>query len=232
MCIDSSIDEYDFATLLASAVHDMKNSLAMLLNSVSEASIQCNSECCPAKKQLLRIQHEGHRVSQDLIQLLALYRLNKQELSLNIEEYSVSDFLNEIVLENTEILALNGIKLELSCADDLIAYFDKNLVGGVINTVVHNAYQYTKDKVLVSARLCDDYLVISIKDNGPGYPEGMLNNQKGTQKSINVSTGSTGLGHYFARQVANLHTNNDKTGFTEISNTGINQGGCFSLFLP
>lgn len=228
-------EEIDFSILLASSIHDMKNSLAMLLGSLSEISQNCGPERCRSHQQLTKIQDQGQRVNQNLIQLLTLYRINKNQYCLNDNEHYLTDFLQEIVLENQELLGNNGITISMDCSDRLVGYFDSELLRGVLNTIINNAHQYTKDKISLSASEVDGYLAISVLDNGPGYPAEMLEAEASvnTQKNpVNFTSGNTGLGLYFSRKVAAIHKNGDKTGYTTIENDEATGGGKFTIYLP
>jgi signal transduction histidine kinase len=103
-----------------------------------------------------------------------------------------------------------------------------------MSNVINNLYKYTKDKILISTSIKDNYLLIQIKDNGPGYPENMLVTHENTdkEKSISFENSNTGLGLYFSRLVAELHKNKGKNGYITTSNDGIDGGGCFSIYLP
>jgi hypothetical protein len=50
--------------------------------------------------------------------------------------------------------------------------------------------------------------------------------------AVNFETGSTGLGFYFADQVAKLHRNGGRCGTLSIENGGSMGGGCFVVKLP
>jgi len=120
----------------------------------------------------------------------------------------------------------------MACDDDLYWFFDRDLITGVISNVINNLYKYTKDKLHISAVKEQGYLVIKIRDNGPGYPENMLISNDENQKSISFDKASTGLGLYFSRLVAELHKNKGRNGFISTTNDGIDGGGCFSIYLP
>ena len=57
-------EKIDFTTVLASCVHDMKNSITMLLGSISEIDSEGQSISATSREKLHRIQHEGHRVTE------------------------------------------------------------------------------------------------------------------------------------------------------------------------
>jgi signal transduction histidine kinase len=222
----------DFSSILASSIHDMKNSLSMLLGSLEGITNKCSPNTCQSAQDLLLLQHEGRRVNRHLIHLLALYRIDKQQYFLNVSEVPLEDLVEEFIMENEEALSARGIKLVTVCEPDLIGYFDKELISGAINTIINNAYQYTKNTIRIRAFERDNHLVLSVEDNGAGYPESMLEPDNDSQSGISFVTGGTGLGLYFAQRVAELHENKGVNGFTRISNSGIDGGGCFSIYLP
>ena len=224
--------ELDFTTVLASTVHDMKNSLSMLLGTLDQLKDQCEQDGCRAQHKLLQMQYEGRRVNGNLIQLLALYRIQNTQYFANITENDVSEFLEENMFEHQDLLAPRGIKLALSCPEDLVWFFDRELVAGVINNVVNNAQKYTKDQMKLSASITNGLLAIHVEDNGSGYPAQMLHSGSGNPTALSFETGSTGLGLYFASVVAQLHKNKDKAGYIVTSNDGIDGGGRFTIYLP
>ena len=57
--------------------------------------------------------------------------------------------------------------------------------------------------IKVNGYVENGYLVLSIEDNGSGYPENMLQEGSQAKTKISISSGSTGLGLYFASIVAN-----------------------------
>lgn len=224
--------EIDFSAIIASSVHDMKNSLCMLLGALDEIMTRCDPSTCPSFEGFSHVRYEGNRVNNSLIQLLSFYRINNGQYSLNLTENDIEECLEECSLESQGLLELKGIKFELDLHDDLLWYFDRNLIIGMLNSVINNAYKYTNNIIKMSTTIEDDYLVISVEDNGNGYPEAMLYAEHELTTSIDYKTSSTGLGLYFANQIAGMHTLKGKTGYITTTNDGISGGGKFSLYLP
>ncbi|GJM04336.1 MAG: sensor histidine kinase [marine bacterium B5-7] len=224
--------EFDYSALLASSIHEVKNSLNMLLNSIDQVVSEYDEESCPAYKSFSQIQYESKRVNDDLVELLAIYRIRNNQYVANIDEYSVSDFLNENIAQHGTMILNRKINYEIKCNDELNWFFDRDLLTGVISNVINNLYKYTKDKLQVSAIKKDGFLLIKIMDNGPGYPQDMLISNADNQKSISFDRASTGLGLYFSRLVAELHKNKGKNGYITTTNDGLDGGGCFSIYLP
>ncbi|MBI5632732.1 MAG: HAMP domain-containing histidine kinase [Nitrospirae bacterium] len=224
--------DMQFPAFLASIAHDMKNSLGMLINTTEDIIGNCSEKDCPSHPLLSKLQYEAKRVNNNLIQLLALYKMDKDQFTPNIEYHSVSEFLEDVTLQNKPLLEFKGISIETDCSNDLTGFFDRELVAGVINNVMNNAYRYAHDRIWITAQEEDGYLVIRIRDNGEGYPEHMITEGGAGAKGVSFTTGSTGLGLYFASIVAALHRNKEREGYIRTSNCDINGGGCFSICLP
>ena len=222
----------DFSTVLASSVHDMKNSLSMLLGTLDDITTQCGGRDCPSSPKFAQLQYEGQRVNNHLIQLLAIYKIENATYSPNIGEYSLQDFLEESAMQSDALLSPKGIGIECLCDPDLIGFFDREMVAGVVNNVVNNAYRYSKDKIRLSAGQQDGFVMISIEDNGRGYPKGMLCAHSDQLTGVNFKSGSTGLGLYFSSLVAKMHKSKGRQGYIACTNDGIDGGGKFSIFLP
>jgi len=217
----------DFESIIANSIHDMKNSLALLLGKLDQISEESNNS-----QAMSELKYEGSRVKANLIHLLSIYRIDKKQYFVNIDDHSVFELFYEQQANQEKVLAEKNIELNIECEQDLNWFFDRELLDGVIANLINNAYRYAESKVTLSAAMEQKILKLSVMDDGPGYPEKMLQNFSPANSSINYSNGSTGLGLYFASLIASLHTNKSKTGQIVLSNNGINGGGCFTLYLP
>lgn len=226
-----SEDKLDFSGVLASTIHDMKNSLGMVLNSLDGIVDKEAGKCACTPEQVAQLQYEARRVNDNLIQLLTLYKVEKRQYVENITEQSVADFLEECYLLNKPLLEHKGLPLEIECDEDLLWFFDRDLMAGVVNNVVNNTLRYTRERVKVAACKEDGYLHIRVEDDGAGFPERMLESVT-HETEIDFRKGHTGLGIFFCSQVAALHENKGRKGHIALSNDSELGGGCFSIYLP
>ncbi len=220
----------NFSMVIASAVHDMKNSLGMLLHSIDDLREEYESEL-GASSRFNTLQYEAERVHSDLVQLLGLYRLGEQTLSAHVEEHFIPDFLSQQLARHRPLLEGRNLELEID-AEDISGFFDDDLLTGVLNNTINNAIRYTKSRILVTAKQRDDYLVIGVEDDGEGYPEHMRRSGTLTFKSLDFNSGSTSLGLFFASSIAQLHQNDGRHGFITLHNDGRLEGGVFEIWLP
>ncbi|WP_236011996.1 sensor histidine kinase [Marinobacter mangrovi] len=220
----------DFSMVMASAVHDMKNSLGMLLHSLDEL----REELSPSVTQSPRfntLRYEAERVHSDLVQLLGLYRLDQSNLSAHIEEHYVPDYLEAQLARHVPLLDGRGIDYEIA-AEAVSGFFDADLLTGVLNDTLNNAIRYTHKQIRISNREEDGYLVLQVADDGNGYPSSMLSATPDTAAPIDFTSGSTRLGLYFANAVAHLHREGGRSGFVHLYNGGPLGGGVFEIHLP
>ena len=100
--IKPSKDTVDYALILTSAVHDMKNSLCLLLQSIESMSADINPSQDDRKHgaKLADLHYEVLRLNSGLIQVLSLYRNDKDQLPLNIAECFIADYFTEFCIKN------------------------------------------------------------------------------------------------------------------------------------
>ena len=220
-----------FADVLASAIHDIKNSLGIVLNALDEVATD------PAlglqrHPKIVALQLEARRTSNDLIQLLALYKFENQRLSPRIVEHNLEEFLEEVKIDSQVSAELRGIRMESDCDGFLSACFDEDLVRGVLINAIGNAERYTRDRIRISADTQDGYTLIRVEDNGIGFPETVLAPQSNQEPAEDFSHGRTRLGLHFATQIAQLHRNGNRRGRIGVDNDSSLGGGRFSIWLP
>lgn len=222
----------DFSLVLASSVHDMKNSIGMLLGSLEQLIDQTPAEDFQATKHFNTLHYEASRINNELVQLLTIYRMQNDFLPVRIDEYYVIDVLEEQIARNQMLLDTANIKLILDCDTSLVWYYDQDLIASLIHNIVVNCARYTKSVINISVTTEDEMLCIAIADDGGGYPKHMLQNPLGKLDDIELSKNATHLGLFFAERIAALHKQGDKFGFIRLENGPPLGGGVFKVFVP
>lgn len=223
-----AIPAIDFSFVLASGVHDMKNSLGMLLNTLAEVMERYPPQDEEQARAYAVLEYETARINSELIQLLSIYRLDHDQIRVHIDEHSVADLLREQIARNHGLLQSRHIQLELDCSEQLQAYFDYDLIGGLVNNLLVNCARYCRKQLRLSAASTEQGLRILIEDDGPGYPQHMLD----APEESGFAQGRPHLGLLFARKIALMHRNRDRQGFIQLTNGSALGGGCFALYLP
>lgn len=224
--------EIDFATVLASAVHDMKNSLCMLIQSMDLLQQDLAPLSENASQELARIHYEASRLNTNLMQLLSLYRIERDQLPLHLDEYFVEDLLEEVLIKNEMYSQQKQIQVRVESEPQLSWFFDNDLISNLLNDMFVNALRYSNGKLLLKASLIEQQLCLELHDDGAGFPDYMLESSDATMNQFNLTAGRTGLGLFFAQLIAKAHQNQGKTGRIELTNGGQFGGGVFKLYLP
>ncbi len=218
----------NFSTLLASSVHDMKNSLGAIREMIQQLSKRDEG----LNQDVIQLEFESNRMNNSLMQLLVLYKIESAHFKPAIDEYPVIDIFNEIVAQHTPLLSFNKMQLDVQCDDELYCYCDYELVCNTIGTILNNAIRYSRNKILLSATQQEKFIRFNIEDDGDGFPPSFIMDGSKSQPNVNFAKGSTGLGLYFASTIAGMHVNGEQQGHIEIENDSCLGGARFSLLLP
>src|SRR5471030_713803 len=239
---------------LASTVHDMKNSISVLSGTLenlldararqpdgAEADAAAVAADAPAAAypQMAQMLYQTKRLNDNLIQLLALYKeVGKPSYPFEPQPQRVSELVEQVASQARILLASKGIALDLDFPPELIWSYDEDLVIGVLVHAINNAIRYTADRIRLSAAQSGDYLELRVEDNGGGFPPAMLEagasamDLAPANAKVNFLTNSSGLGLYFASEVAKMHSHRQRRGAIALENGGALGGGVFVLRLP
>jgi signal transduction histidine kinase len=222
----------DFSSVIAVAIHDMKNSLSLLMQSIEQMSGVIPQENQQAHSGLNSVHYEANRMNTTLVQVLSLYRAEMDALPVNIDEVFIAELCEEIIDSSAMYTEQQGINVSIDVDDDLSWYLDRDLIYLMLHDVLINAVRYGCKNIQFSVRIENKHLIINVEDDGPGYPATMLEMSSKVLDQHCISQGRTGLGLFFARLIAHTHKNQDKRGSVTLSNSSISGGSIFTLTLP
>ncbi len=228
--IEESDKGLDFVEALANCVHDIKNSAGVVINAAD--SIRQTVSDVDVAPELTALQTEARRINHDLIHLLGLYKMDHSKQGICPVIVNCEDLIEELVAYNNPLLEMRGLQFEADAHESVEGYFDREHVLGILNSVINNAQRYAHATIRVACSVDDGYTVLSVEDDGDGYPQEILTRQEIDPGSTSYSAGSTGLGLFFASRIAKLHRHRDRVGRVSLSNDGIEGGGSFKLWLP
>jgi K+-sensing histidine kinase KdpD len=207
-------------------IADINSSIGLLLQTLEDPDFERDSR--------RNVYYEVSRLKNNLSQLKTLYSMEKNELSIHIQECYVLEIIEDVIVENKYLLESRDIQIECLCGDGLNWYLDSTLISGVINNAILSAGRYTKDKIVIQAVVNkNNKLTITIDDNGYGYPESVLEDFKNTLNGDkHFSEVSQGASWYYCTSVISYHTNQDKIGLLSMSNDSSIGGSRFQIEIP
>jgi hypothetical protein len=225
-------ESLDFSMVIASIVHDMKNALTTLMHAHNQWLTRLPAAQRDTPEQGA-MEYEFAHLNGMLVQLLGLYKLGVNQLPLRPDYHELDDFIEAQLAGHQDVLNSRGIAASYELEGfNLLGFFDRELIGSVVANIIINAIRYAHHAILISVHEQGEQLVLTINDDGPGYPAQMIERQSDYVQGINQSSGSTGLGLYFAAQIAERHERNGVRGRIELANGGRLGGGQFSIYLP
>jgi signal transduction histidine kinase len=227
----------NISAFVAAAAHDMKNSICVIAAYLEDALTQIaqqGAELPPQARQLTtQALYETQRVNGNLVQLMAIYKLDEGMYPFEPVEVELAEFAEEALARVRPLAQIKGLALECELGGcEPLWFFDRDLIASVVVQALFNAVRYAGATVRLTLGTVDGQLEIRVEDDGPGFPEFMLAQGFPSQQGINVQTGSTGLGLFFSRLVANLHRNGERCGSTRLENASALDGGRFVITLP
>lgn len=213
----------DMNTIAAATVHELKNLLGELTLSLDHIA---RSGCPGAESQVAGARVACRRITDKLVEMLTLYKLEGGHFSPAIDHHSPADFIEDLAHE-ARALAGDRLVIEVESAQaPPFAFFDRDLVESAMMNALHNALRHARTRIRLTAASADDELIFRVSDDGPGFPVGLIESPLDAPRA---SHQGTGLGLWFASSVARAHANRGHTGRVELRNDA---GAVFSLHLP
>lgn len=199
-----------FNEVAAAHIHDVKNQLFALS---ARAEAQGDGE------MVLGL----HKAATTLTQLLTLYKRERGEHRLDIRDGSPADLIEELAAGARPFTPLT-IETDTGQAPPFW-FYDEALVRLALHDALHNAIRHARSRVCLTAREVVDRLIFEVRDDGPGYPQAIL---EGSPAGPGHIVG-TGLGLALARDIAAAHEHDGRRGELRLANQG---GAVFALSLP
>jgi putative PEP-CTERM system histidine kinase len=188
-----------FQTMAAFFVHDLKNAASTLNIMVKNLPIHWDNP--EFREDALRgISKTGGRIDQ-LIGRLSTVR-NEMEVSVKLTD--VDTFVNSIC-ENWQ--PPSNIELICSFASKATVKIDSTQLGKVLLNLVINAAEAMESggRIEVTTEVLDDYLVLSVRDNGCGMSSDFMNKRLFRPFQTTKQRG-LGIGMFQSKKIVEAHS--------------------------
>ncbi|WP_282133481.1 two-component regulator propeller domain-containing protein [Cellulophaga baltica] len=182
-------------------------------------------------------------------QLLDFRKMDHGKMNLNLSKSDIVGFLKEVG-EPFQFLSRKkeiNFKIETS-KDAIVSWFDPDAVEKIINNLLSNAFKFTPENGTILLNIFDGtdfkkpsdiavdidqskYIVIQVKDSGPGIPAHRLQHiferfYTEIGLTTHVNTKGTGIGLSFTKNLVELHQ-----GIIKVKSDSEN-GSTFFVWLP
>ena len=185
-----------------------------------------------AKGVLERVQANGKHLLGLINDVLDLSKIEAGQLSLAIEDYSMSALVKQAVATTESLARTKGLALTAQIQDGLPkGRGDERRLTQVLLNLIGNAVKFTdKGEVAISAEVADGRFTVAVRDTGPGIAEAdQARIFEEFQQVDNTNTrkkGGTGLGLAIAKRIMEMH------GGTLTVQSAVGEGSIFRMILP
>ena len=168
--------------------------------------------------------------------ILEASQLESEKVELNPSLENLSFLIKFCAKELKMLLKRRNQTLILNIHDKLKTMFEKERIYDVLTNLLSNAMKYSpqKSEIVVESEIKDEFIIISIKDEGIGFTEEekeRIFTQFGKiehyGQGLDIETEGTGLGLYITKRIVELHG-----GKVWLESEGKDKGSTFYFSLP
>ena len=168
--------------------------------------------------------------------ILKTAELESGAIRLNKNEEDLSFLVNVCVNEIKGFSTLRNHTINLNVQKNLITQFEKEQIHQVISNVLTNAVKYTPPGgvIEIKSEIIDDFIVLSINDNGIGFTEeekSRIFKQFGKieryGQGLDIIAEGSGFGLFISKKIIELHG-----GEMWLESKGRKKGSTFYFSLP
>ena len=199
-------------------VSNVSHELKTPLTSMKVLADSINSMGSEAPKELYQefmedITNEIERETKIINDLLSLVKMDKTAVTLNIENVSINELLEQILKRLQPIADKQKVSLVLESFRPVSAEVDEVKLTLALTNLIENAIKYNKNDgegwVHVSLNADHQFFFVKVEDSGMGIPEDALEHIYErfyrVDKSHSREIGGTGLGLAFTRSSILMH---------------------------
>jgi len=217
--------------LIGNISHELRTPLAGIKAMVETLRDGAVDDREAARDFLTRIDSEVDRLTQLVVELTELSRIETGKAELEKEPVDLNQLVEEVVIQLSPIAERQKVSISKELFAELpTVSADKGRVRQVIANLVHNAIKFTAagGRITVTSRVLEESVVVDISDTGTGIPKEELSRVfERFYKGDKARTGEgTGMGLAIAKHVIEAHRGNIWVESEE------DKGSTFSFSLP
>lgn len=192
---------------IANVSHELKTPLAVMQNYGTLLQSPGLSEA-QRMEYGRAIQEQTRQLSNLVMNILKLNKLENQQIYPNVERYYLGEQLCECMLEFEAVWEEKGIEIDTNIEEEVLIEADKELLSLVWNNLLSNALKFTEAGGRVSLTLYkeQEFAYVEVKDTGCGMSADTGKNifKKFYQGDTSHATKGNGLGLALVKRVIDI----------------------------
>ncbi len=212
----------------ASVAHDLRNPISIIEGYTEYLQTNLQNDNL-SKDKILEITSNINKTAKRLERYTDSIRtINAlEDIEVNRKEISTRKFIEDVKSDLKQMTKSKGIGLDLE-AEKLFKEkikIDSYIVYRILENIINNALRYSKEKIILSFNIQENYLIISIVDDGIGFSEDVLKERNNLIIPTSSDDKHCGLGLIISRILCKKHG-----GKIELSND-ISGGAKVKIFI-
>lgn len=196
------------AEFISQLSHELRTPLTAI-NGWTETLLADETMDPETRQGMKIISREASRLTEMVVELLDFTRMQDGRMTLNVEQTDIRSEFEDTVFMYGSRLAQDGIHLEYLDTDDEIPEIpcDPKRLRQVFLNILDNAAKHGGNgkRIETSMRFEDDFVVVRIRDFGPGIPEDELPLVKKKFYKGSSSVRGTGIGLAVCDEIVEMH---------------------------
>jgi len=222
----------------ANISHELKTPLNVICATAQLFSLYCNSGSLDQKKNSIikyidSIKQNSYRLSKLINNIVDLSKIEAGFFELNLSNNNIVEVVEGIVMSVTNLTDSKGLNIifDTDIEEKFIAC-DPEKIERIVLNLISNAIKFSEvgDEIFVDINDKNEFVEISIKDNGIGIDEKDLNmifdRFKQVDKSLSRNAEGTGIGLSLVKSIAELH------GGSIYVESELGKGSKFTVMIP
>ena len=205
---------------LVNISHELKTPLNVIFSIAQLFDLYCKSGSLDDKKNSIikyveSIKQNTYRLSKLINNIVDLSKIEAGFFKVNISNNNIVTVVEKIVMSVTSLIKSKGLNIIFDTEiEEKIIAFDTEKIERIVLNLISNAIKFSHegDEIFVDIKEKNEFVEISVKDNGIGIEEKYLNtifnrfNQ--VDKSLSRNTEGVGVGLSLVKSIVELHGGN------------------------
>jgi two-component system, OmpR family, sensor kinase len=197
--------------LIAGVSHDLRTPLASLRGYIETLQIKEDALSPSERREYLQVvSSQSERLHRLVEELFELAKLQDLELRINLEPFSPSELVQDIVQKFSLAAKDKGLELHATFMPNApLMMGDISLIERLLDNLLENAIRHTaKGRIEVSVSADAAAITLEVTDTGIGISDDVLPHifeRFYVDKTRGPSSGGTGLGLAIVKRIAELH---------------------------
>jgi PAS domain S-box-containing protein len=219
----------DLDNFIYTASHDLKSPIANLDGLLTALSRRVQDKLLPQDISMLDMMRQSiDRFNSTILDLTNIAKVQKNIEEEEIEHVSFPELIDEVKSDISQLIAEKDALVMGHLQVETISFARKNLRSILYNLLI-NAIKYSaadrKPLVTVETSYAGDYIMLCVKDNGMGIPQGQQQKIFSLFKRVHTNIEGSGIGLYIVKRI--IENNGGKI---EVESE-VNKGTIFRLYL-